>query len=236
MEEVKEIEVKETKPKRKTTGKKKTETTGKKKTEPKVEPKVEDTVDYKALFEQMQEQMKLMQEQMKMMEVKKEEKAETIQKVANKNEKWNKAKLMKIKDEIIEVRSCYDGVVGYTSPKTNTNYKWIEKGDIEVLTIEEILAMNTKKIYFQTPLLIVEDDRIIEALGLKNIYEAVQKIENIDELIEMDLEDIEDIIGRLSNNHKINLRDEVAKKIKNEEIRDYVVVQALKRILNIEFI
>ena len=217
MEEVKEIEVKETKSKRKTTGRKKAE--------PKVEPKAEDTVDYKALFEQMQEQMKLMQEQMKMMEVKKEEKAETIQKVANKNEKWNKAKLMKIKDEIIEVRSCYDGVVGYTSPKTNTNYKWIEKGDIEVLTIEEILAMNTKKIYFQTPLLIVEDDRIIEALGLKNIYEAVQKIE-----------DIEDIIGRLSNNHKINLRDEVAKKIKNEEIRDYVVVQALKRILNIEFV
>ena len=230
MEEVKEIEVKETKPKRKR------KTTAKEKTEPKVEPKVEDTVDYKALFEQMQEQMKLMQEQMKMMEVKKEEKVETIQKVASKNEKWNKAKLMKIKDEIIEVRSCYDGVVGYTSPKTNTNYKWIEKGDIEVLTIEEILAMNTKKIYFQTPLLIVEDDRIIEALGLKNIYEAVQKIENIDELIEMDLEDIEDIIGRLSNNHKINLRDEVAKKIKNEEIRDYVVVQALKRILNIEFV
>ncbi len=230
MEEIKEIkeEVKETKPKRKTTTKKKAE--------PKVEQKVEDTVDYKALFEQMQEQMKLMQEQMKMMEVKKEEKVETAQEVVNKNEKWNKAKLMRIKDEIVEVRSCFDGVVGYTSPKTNTNYKWIEKGDIEVLTIEEILAMNTKKIYFQTPLLIVEDDRIVEALGLKNIYEAVEKIENIDELIEMDLEDIEDIIGRLSNNHKINLRDEVAKKIKNAEIRDYVVVQALKRILNIEFV
>lgn len=228
MEEVKEIEVKETKSKRKTTGRKKTE--------PKVEPKVEDAVDYKALFEQMQEQMKLMQEQMKMMEVKKEEKVEATQEVTNKNEKWNKAKLMKIKDEIVEVRSCFDGVVGYTSPKTRTAYKWIEKGDIEVLTIEEILAMNTKKIYFQTPLLIVEDDRIIEALGLKNIYEAVEKIENIDELIEMDLEDIEDIIGRLSNDHRINLRDEIAKKIKNAEIRDYVVIQALKRILNIEFV
>lgn len=228
MEEVKEIEVKETKPKRKTTAKKKTE--------PKVEPKVEDAVDYKALFEQMQEQMKLMQEQMKMMEVKKEEKVEATQEVTNKNKKWNKAKLMKIKDEIVEVRSCFDGVVGYTSPKTRTAYKWIEKGDIEVLTIEEILAMNTKKIYFQTPLLIVEDDRIIEALGLKNIYEAVEKIENIDELIEMDLEDIEDIIGRLSNDHRINLRDEIAKKIKNAEIRDYVVIQALKRILNIEFV
>ncbi len=231
MEEIKEIkeEVKETKPKRKTT-------TTKKKTEPKVEQKVEDTVDYKALFEQMQEQMKMMQEQMKMMEVKKEEKVETAQEVVNKNEKWNKAKLMKIKDEVVEVRSCFDGVVGYTSPKTRTAYKWIEKGDIEVLTIEEILAMNTKNIFFQTPLLIVEDDRIVEALGLKNIYEAVQKIENIDELIEMDLEDIEDIIGRLSNDHRNNLRDEIAKKIKNAEIRDYVVVQALKRILNIEFV
>ena len=228
MEEVKEIEVKETKSKRKTTGRKKTE--------PKVEPKVEDAVDYKTLFEQMQEQMKLMQEQMKMMEVRKEEKVETTQEVINKNEKWNKAKLMKIKDEIVEVRSCFDGVVGYTSPKTRTTYKWIEKGDIEVLTIEEILAMNTKSIFFQTPLLIVEDSRIVEALGLKNIYEAVEKIENVDELIEMDLEDIEDIIGRLSNDHRINLRDEVAKKIKNAEIRDYVVIQALKRILNIEFV
>ena len=160
MEEVKEIEVKETKSKRKTTGRKKTE--------PKVEPKVEDAVDYKTLFEQMQEQMKLMQEQMKMMEVKKEEK---------------------------------------------------KKGTT---------------IFYSTHVL-SEVSKICDRVGIIKNGKLI-KIENIDELIEMDLEDIEDIIGRLSNNHKINLRDEVAKKIKNEEIRDYVVVQALKRILNIEFV
>ena len=59
------------------------------------------------------------------------------------------------------------------------------------------------------------------------------KVEDIDKLVEMDLEDMEKTINELPLEYKRNLRDEISKKIENSEIRDYVVVQTLKRIYEI---
>lgn len=153
--------------------------------------------------------------------------------VEEKPTKWNKTMLNKIKDEIVDVRSVVDARVIYVSPKTHIKYKWLEKGDVESLTIEEILAMDSKKLFLRTPLLVVEDDRVLEGLGLEKINGLVDKVEDIDKLVEMDLEDMENTINELPFEYKRNLRDEVSKKIENSEIRDYVVVQTLKRIFEL---
>lgn len=153
--------------------------------------------------------------------------------VEEKPTKWNKTMLNKIKDEIVDVRSVVDGKVIYVSPKTHIKYKWLEKGDIESLTIEEILAMDSKKLFLRSPLLVVEDDRVLEGLGLEKINGLVDKVEDVDKLVEMDLEDMENTINELPFDYKRNLRDEISKKIENSEIRDYVVVQTLKRIFEI---
>ena len=153
--------------------------------------------------------------------------------VEEKPTKWNKTMLNKIKDEIVDVRSVVDARVIYVSPKTHIKYKWLEKGDVESLTIEEILAMDSKKLFLRTPLLVVEDDRVLEGLGLEKINGLVDKVEDVDKLVEMDLEDMENTINELPFEYKRNLRDEVSKKIENSEIRDYVVVQTLKRIFEL---
>ena len=153
--------------------------------------------------------------------------------VEEKDIKWNKTMLNKIKEEVVEVRSVVDSRVIYVSPKTHIKYKWLEKGDTESLTIEEILAMDSKKLFLRSPLLVVEDDRVVEGLGLKGINKLVDKVEDIDKLVEMDLEDMENTINELPFEYKRNLRDEVNKKIENSEIRDYVVVQTLKRIFEL---
>ena len=153
--------------------------------------------------------------------------------VEEKPTKWNKTMLNKIKDEIVDVRSVVDGKVIYVSPKTHIKYKWLEKGDIESLTIEEILAMDSKKLFLRSPLLVVEDDRVLEGLGLEKINGLVDKVEDVDKLVEMDLEDMENTINELPFEYKRHLRDEVSKKIENSEIRDYVVVQTLKRIFEL---
>ena len=81
--------------------------------------------------------------------------------------------------------------------------------------------------------MVVEDERVIEGLGLKGINKLVDKVEDIDQLVEMDLGDMEKTINELPFDYKRNLRDEISKKIENSEIRDYVVVQTLKRIFEI---
>ena len=185
----------------------------KSKTENKVEKN--QTMDFMNMMtpEMMQMFMKFMESQ---------QKTEVMTKTAEEEKpiKWNKSTLNRIKDEIVDVRSVADGKVIYVSPKTHIKYKWLEKGDIEQLTIEEILAMDTKKIFLRTPLLVVEDERIVEGLGLKGINELVNKVEDIDKLVEMDLEDMEKTINELPFEYKRNLRDEISKKIENSEIRD----------------
>lgn len=197
---------------------------------PKVENKVEENQN-KDFMNMMTPEM--MQMFMKFMESQQKTEVMATSVTEEKPIKWSKAMLNKIKDEMVDVRSVMDGKVIYVSPKTHIKYKWLEKGDIEQLTIEEILAMDTKKMFLRTPLLVVEDERVIEGLGLKGINKLVDKVEDIDQLVEMDLDDMEKTINELPFDYKRNLRDEISKKIENSEIRDYVVVQTLKRIFEI---
>ena len=206
--------------------KKKTTTTKKTNTKKSNTKKEEPSVNNEDMIAQLLEQIKILQNQVnaqKEVEVK----AESVE-----SEKWNKSRLYAIKDEIVTVRSVFDGVVVYTSPKTKLNYKWLEKGDIEALSIEEVLAM--KKVYLETPWLVVEDERVIEGLGLGKVMDLVNKIEDIDTLVTMDLDDLEKLINGLTKDQRDNLRDEINKKIENNEIRDYVTVVTLKKILNLD--
>ena len=211
---------------KKATPKKTTKKTTTKKAEPKVEKKEE--IDYESIISQLQEQIKLMQEQMKV------KADEPVVARAEPEEKWTKAKLYTIKDEFVEVRSVYDGGVTYDSPKTKISYFWTNKGDIEVMTIEEVLTMNsTRPKCLSVPWLAVNDQRVIEGLGLGKVVDMIEKIENTDALIEMDLNELEELIKSLNPEQKNNLRDEITKKIEANEIDSYVVVVTLKRLLEI---
>ena len=64
--------------------------------------------------------------------------------------------------------------------------------------------------------------------------DLVNKIEDIDTLVTMDLDDLEKLINGLTKDQRDNLRDEINKKIENNEIRDYVTVVTLKKILNLD--
>ena len=187
------------------------------------------SVNNEDMIAQLLEQIKTLQEQVnaqKEVEVK----AQSVE-----SEIWNKAKLYTIRDEYVNVRSVYDGGVVFVSPKTKLEYYWAEKGDVEILSIEEILTMSsTSPRCLKEPWLIVEDERVIEGLGLGKVMDLVNKIEDIDTLVTMDLDDLEKLINGLTKDQRDNLRDEINKKIENNEIRDYVTVVTLKKILNLD--
>ena len=205
----------------KTETKKKTAT--KKKAEPKTEPKKEG-VDMSTMMtpEMMAMFMKFMESQQ-----------QEVKPMKVKEEKWTKASLYNIKNEMVEVRNVLDGKVVYVSPKTKLKYKWLEKGDIEILSVEEILAMDSKKIFLRTPVLVIDDERVIEGLGLGRVYRDIELIENTEKLEELDIDELKEFVEGLSDECKNNLRDEMNKKINNYEIRDYMVVDTLKGLLDL---
>lgn len=201
----------------------KKKTTAKKKAEPKTEPKKEG-VDMSTMMtpEMMAMFMKFMESQQ-----------QEVKPMKVKEEKWTKASLYSIKNEMVEVRNVLDGKVVYVSPKTKLKYKWLEKGDIEILSVEEILAMDSKKIFLRTPILAIDDERVIEGLGLGKIYRDIELIENTEKLEELDIDELKEFVEGLSDECKNNLRDEMNKKINNYEIRDYMVVDTLKGLLDL---
>ena len=201
----------------------KKKTTAKKKAEPKTEPKKEG-VDMSTM---MTPEMRAMF--MKFMESQQQE----VKPMNVKEKKWTKASLYNIKNEMVEVRNVLDGKVVYVSPKTKLKYKWLEKGDIEILSVEEVLAMDSKKIFLRTPVLVIDDEREIEGLGLGIVYRDIELIENSEKLEELDIDELKEFVEGLSDECKNNLRDEMSKKINNYEIRDYMVVDTLKGLLDL---
>ena len=194
----------------------------------KIETKVEEkAIDNEAIINQKQKQNQIIQQQLNI-------EKESAKVEPKSEEKWTKAKLYTIRDEMVEVRNVYNGKVVYNSPKTKINYSWLEKGDIEVMSIEEILTMHTKRKYLEEPWLAIDDERVIEGLGLEKAVNIIEKIEDTDSLVEMDIQELEKLIDDLNRNQRINLRDEVVIKIKANEIRDYATVVALKELLEIE--
>ena len=233
----------EKKTKKTTTAKKtntKAKTTTKKKEEVITEqPQVQAQPSIEQMFQMFQmfmnQQVQQQQPQSKSVEEKKVEK-----KVVNKrtNGKLNKSTLRRERgDEDVLVRSVA-GCVCFKSPKTGVTYNFLEKGDEEWLTVDEVLQMETaNRKFLHTPWLVVEDDEVNEVLGLKEISETVSELtDNLDEILEeYDIKDIEDLVSRVPEDYKKTFAGIVLEKINNKELRDGVVISEIGRMLNIDF-
>lgn len=171
-----------------------------------------------AMFQQMQDKNKLNE-------------IEVSHKNNERPKKITKSYLRTIKDKEVVVRSVA-GVVSFKSPKTNTLYKWMAIGDEEVLTIDEILTMDsTSRRFLNTPWLIVDDEEVIEALGLKNLYEVIEQMEDVDNLLDMNVDEIEEVINKAPYEYKKTLAGVIFTKVNNNEIRDIVLIRKLEEIL-----
>ena len=225
---------------KKTTTAKKTNTKAKTTTKKKEEvimeqPQVQAQPSMEQMFQMFQmfmnQQIQQQQPQSKNVEEKK---------IVNKRTsgKLNKSTLRRERgDEDVLVRSVA-GCVCFKSPKTGVTYNFLEKGDEEWLTVDEVLQMETaNRKFLHTPWLVVEDDEVNEVLGLKEISETVSELtDNLDEILEeYDIKDIEDLVSRVPEDYKKTFAGVVLEKINNKELRDGVVISEIGRMLNIDF-
>lgn len=142
-----------------------------------------------------------------------------------------------IRKELIEVRSIYGGGVNFISNRTKIAYRWAEKGSIEYLTVEELLVMESSSLRFlHTPWLVVDDERIIEAFGLKKLYSVIAEVEDLETFLGGEINHIEEIVTQLPNEYKIELVSDIYKGLKDKTLRiDYIVLQKLQDLLHYDF-
>lgn len=219
--------------------KKKTTTKKKKVEEKPVEQNNELSVDeLRQMMQQMMATMNMfMQQQVAQQQQPKVEEVvekEVKPKKQTKKTKWTKADLIEIENERIPVKSVIDNV-GYTSKRTNIKYKWSNKGDIELMTVSEILGMETRSQRFlHTPWLVIEDERVVQALRLTELYDLIDKVDDVDKLLELSTDEIDRIFNKLPKEYKDNFKDEIYVKVKTRELKDLEIIDALSKILDID--
>ena len=237
MEENKNIE-KEVAPKKTATKK----PTAKKKAEPKEDNSRVDQLEQQVatMSNMMQEMMQMMMAQQMQMQENKAEQRPTSEPVRMSKEeskrKVTKAELLtgETANELVEVISIETNVV-YKSPKTNIVYRWLKPGDVEVMQIKEVITMdNLSGRLLRTPWLRVTDERLIEALGLEQVYEAVDLIEDVERLSNMDRAELEEVFNKIPQKYLRTYRDLLYKKVKNREIKDRFLIQDLSDILDVD--
>jgi hypothetical protein len=176
-----------------------------------------------AMFQQMQNQQATQVE---------EKKVEN--KVVDKNKKYTKSMLIDIENEMVTIRSVIRNVV-FLSPKTQIKYNWLEKGDVESMPIKEILNMeNNSKRFLHTPWLVIEDERVIQALGLSELYELIEKVEDVDTLINLEPKEIRRVFDKLPIEYRKNFTNQIIIKVATRELKDLEVIDTLSDILNVD--
>lgn len=135
-------------------------------------------------------------------------------------------------DEEIPCMSITFGGLIYTSPITGATYKWHKIGDVEYLSMKELISMNNSKpVFLNRPWIILQDVRAINKFRLMSKYEEVAKVNQLKKLFAGgDTKQISDTIdsalksgmrevviskvrtmynnGVLTNTHIINLLEE----------------------------
>ena len=135
-------------------------------------------------------------------------------------------------DEEVPCMSITFGGLIYTSPITGATYKWHKIGDVEYLSMKELISMNNSKPGFvNRPWIILQDVRAINKFRLMSKYEEVAKVNQLKKLFATgDTKQISDTIdsalksgmrevviskvrtmynnGVLTNTHIINLLEE----------------------------
>lgn len=149
--------------------------------------------------------------------------------------KATKASLYQQRTREIPVRSFINGRVIYKSKKTGVTYKWLEKGSYEILTIEELLNMESQSQKFlHSPWLMVDDEEVIEAFNLAELYELVAKVEDIDSFINMSLDEQKVIYNKLPKTLQNQVYNHIYNKVESGEIDSKSKIRELEELVQME--
>lgn len=157
------------------------------------------------------------------------------QEVAQPKPKATKATLFQDRNRQIIVRSCIEGRVIYKSKRSGMTYKWLEKGAYEVLTVEELLNMESQSHKFlHSPWLMVDDEDIIEAFNLAELYDLVAKVEDIDSFINMTLDEQKQIYNKLPKASQNQVYNHICFKVDSGEIDSRAKIRQLEELVGME--
>ncbi len=156
------------------------------------------------------------------------------------NEKPKKAPRVK-KDldpnMFVTVRNGFNGILVYISKKTGEEFIWNEFGEEKEMELSELRnAKNSSKSFFINNYFLIDDQDVLDWLGMSQYYEHALTSENFDDIFTSEPEEIADIISELSDGQKQSLVYRTRDLIRQGAVDSIKVINALEENLGVELV
>ena len=142
-------------------------------------------------------------------------------------------------DEEVPCMSITFGGLVYTSPITGATYKWHKIGDVEYLTVKELISMNNSKpVFLNRPWIILQDIRAVNKFRLMSKYEEVAKVNQLKKLFATG--NMELIESTIESALKSGMREVVISKVRtmynNKTLNNTHIIRLLEKKLRFEIV
>lgn len=135
-------------------------------------------------------------------------------------------------DERIDVKSCFMGKLNWTSKKTGYNLKWSEFGDVNPMTVSELLDMrNGDRRFFEEHWVSLVGGRakpIMEYLQIEKYYKDINTVEDIDIIFTYSPDEIVAVVSNFDSHNKELVALRAVDLIKEDKLDSLKVIAAIK--------
>ncbi|PLR72311.1 hypothetical protein [Bacillus sp. UMB0728] len=139
------------------------------------------------------------------------------------------------RNELVSCRNVTDGQLIYKSRKNGLTTVWMNHGDTEYLEVAELLTMKASQPKFLNDVwLVIDDEDVVEFLGLKHIYKNIVDIDDVDSFFDKSPSDMAEALTKLPKGLQDTIGTRARKLIESGELYDTRKISALEEALKIE--
>ena len=171
-------------------------------------------------------------------EVAKETAVKAVKEIAPAPEKEQPAKRKKLdRTDEVACRCVTEGELTYISRRNGfMTIEWAGYGDVQFVEIGELMNMKSSQSKFlMHPWLIIDDEDVVEYLGLKRMYDELIPLEDVENfIVTSTLEELTNAAKKSPKGIQKLLIDKARKLVKTRELYDNRKIEALSQVLNVD--
>lgn len=139
--------------------------------------------------------------------------------------------------QYVTVKNGVQGMLVYVSPRSKEVYTWESFGDEVEMELRELKnAKAASRAFFENNWFMFDEDWIPEYLGVAKYYKNAVSIEEFDAIFDKPLDEMLDVISKMSDGQKKSVSYRARVLIAEEKIDSNKTIKALEELLGTELI
>lgn len=137
----------------------------------------------------------------------------------------------------VRVINGYHGELIYISPRTGEKFGWPEFGADQYIELQDLRAARSSgRAFFEKNWFLIEDQEILEDLGVARFYKNAITAEEFDTLFDKEPNEVLDTVSKLSDGQKKAVGFLAKKLIAEQKLDSISLITSLEELLGTELI